>query len=55
METDSGNSNSSIFSVSTTSWLPALLAPATVVWVLGELSFIRDAGVAGDATPGLGG
>jgi hypothetical protein len=49
---DSGSSSISICSVSSTPWLPAL-APA--LRVLGELSFMREAGVAGDANPGRAG
>ena len=46
---DSGSSNVSICSVSIGSWLPGLEA---VLRLLGELSFIKEAGVAGDGTPG---
>lgn len=49
---DSGSSNVSICSVSTVAGAPA---PAPAVRGLGELSFINDAGVAGEAIPGRGG
>ena len=44
---DSGNSNVSMWSVSMGSWLPVL---EPVLRLFGELSFINDAGVAGDGT-----
>lgn len=44
---DSGSSNVSMWSVSIGSWLPV---PEPAVRLFGELSFINDAGVAGDGT-----
>ena len=49
---DSGSSKVSMWSVSITSWLPALVP---TLWEFGELSFMSEAGVAGDASPGRGG
>ena len=46
---DSGSSNVSMWSVSMASWLSALVP---TLRVLGELNFIKEAGVAGDASPG---
>ena len=46
--TESGSSKFSMWSIAWGSWLPPLLP---VVRVLGELSFISDAGVAGDGMP----
>jgi len=48
---DSGSSNDSMCSASTVSWPPALAAE---VRLFGEVSFISDAGVAGDGAPGRG-